>query len=70
MALGAIAALEAAGKVPGKDIQVVSIDGEKDGLKAVVAGELCATVRVQPALRAERLRDHDGATRAASRSRR
>ncbi len=30
MALGAIAAIEAAGKVPGKDILVVSIDGEKD----------------------------------------
>ena len=31
MALGAVAALEAAGKKPGKDVLIVSIDGEKDG---------------------------------------
>jgi ribose transport system substrate-binding protein len=48
MALGAIAAVKAIGKVPGKDIQVVSIDGEKDGLKAVEAGDLYATVECSP----------------------
>ena len=48
MALGAIAAIKAIGKQPGKDIQVVSIDGEKDGLKAVVAGDLYATVECSP----------------------
>ena len=48
MALGAIAAIKAIGKVPGKDIKVVSIDGEKDGLKAVVAGDLYATVECSP----------------------
>ena len=48
MALGAIAAVKAIGKVPGKDIQVVSIDGEKDGLKAVAAGELYTTVECSP----------------------
>jgi ABC-type sugar transport system substrate-binding protein len=48
MALGAIAAVKAIGKVPGKDIQVVSIDGEKDGLKAVAAGDLYATVECSP----------------------
>jgi ABC-type sugar transport system substrate-binding protein len=48
MALGAIAAIKAIGKVPGKDIQVVSIDGEKDGLKAVAAGDLYATVECSP----------------------
>ncbi|MCW2763494.1 MAG: sugar transporter substrate-binding protein [Marmoricola sp.] len=48
MALGAIAAVKAIGKVPGKDIMVVSIDGEKDGLKAVDAGELFATVECSP----------------------
>ena len=40
MALGAIAAIEAAGKVPGKDILVVSIDGEKDGVQAIIDGKL------------------------------
>ena len=40
MALGAIAAIEAAGKVPGKDILVVSIDGEKDGLQAIIDGKI------------------------------
>src|SRR3954462_8445693 len=48
MALGAIAAVKAIGKTPGKDIQVVSIDGEKDGLKAVAAGDLYATVECSP----------------------
>ena len=42
MALGAIAAIEAAGKVPGKDILVVSIDGEKDGVQAIIDGKLGA----------------------------
>jgi len=48
MALGAIAAIKAMGKVPGKDIQVVSIDGEKDGVSAVAAGEMFATVECNP----------------------
>jgi ribose transport system substrate-binding protein len=48
MALGAIAAIKAIGKVPGKDIKVVSVDGEKDGLKAVAAGDLYATVECSP----------------------
>jgi len=48
MALGAIAAIKAIGKVPGQDIQVVSIDGEKDGLTAVSNGELYATVECSP----------------------
>jgi len=48
MAIGAIAAIKALGKVPGKDIQVVSIDGEKDALKAVAAKTLFATVECNP----------------------
>jgi ABC-type sugar transport system substrate-binding protein len=48
MALGAIAAIKSIGKQPGKDIKVVSIDGEKDGLKAVAAGDLYATVECSP----------------------
>ncbi len=43
MALGAITAIEAAGKVPNKDILVVSIDGEKDAVQAIIDGKLAAT---------------------------
>lgn len=48
MALGAIAAIKALGKVPGEDIMVVSIDGSKDALTAVAAGEMFATVECNP----------------------
>jgi ribose transport system substrate-binding protein len=48
MAIGAIAALEAAGKKPGKDIIVVSIDGEKDALQAIVDGKMGASVECNP----------------------
>ena len=48
MAIGAIAALQAAGKQPGKDIIIVSIDGEKDGIQAVIDGKLGATVECNP----------------------
>jgi ABC-type sugar transport system substrate-binding protein len=48
MAIGAIAALEAAGKTPGKDVIVVSIDGEKDALQAIVDGKLGASVECNP----------------------
>ena len=46
--MGAIAALEAAGRHPGKDITIVSIDGEKDGLQAIADGKLGATVECNP----------------------
>jgi ribose transport system substrate-binding protein len=48
MAMGAIAAIEAAGKVPGKDIIIVSIDGTKDALQAIIDGKLGATVECSP----------------------
>ncbi len=48
MALGAIAAIEAAGKVPGKDILVVSIDGSKDAVQAIIDGKLGATCQCNP----------------------
>ena len=48
MALGAIAAIEAAGKVPNKDILVVSIDGEKDALQAIVDGKLGCSCECNP----------------------
>jgi ABC-type sugar transport system substrate-binding protein len=48
MAIGAISAIEAAGKKPGKDILIVSIDGEKDALQAIVDGKIGATVECNP----------------------
>lgn len=48
MSLGAIAAIEAAGKVPGKDILVVSIDGEKDAIQAIVDGKLGCSCECNP----------------------
>ena len=48
MAMGAISALEAAGKAPGKDITLVSIDGTRDALQAIVDGKLGITVQSSP----------------------
>jgi ABC-type sugar transport system substrate-binding protein len=48
MALGAINALKAAGKTPGQDVKLVSIDGNKDAVTAVAAGELFASVECNP----------------------
>jgi ABC-type sugar transport system substrate-binding protein len=48
MALGAIAALEAAGRKPGKDVLVVSIDGERDGVQAIIDGKMGATCECSP----------------------
>lgn len=44
MAIGAIQAIKEAGKKPGKDIMVVSIDGVKDALEAIKTGELNCSV--------------------------
>jgi ribose transport system substrate-binding protein len=48
MAIGAIIALKAAGIEPGEDVIVISIDGEKDALKAIIAGDLYATIECSP----------------------
>jgi ribose transport system substrate-binding protein len=48
MALGAIQALKDAGKHPGKDVQVVSVDGSRDALEAIIRGELGATIETNP----------------------
>jgi ribose transport system substrate-binding protein len=48
MALGAIEALKAAGRGPGKDVIVVSVDGERAALEAIQRGELGATVESNP----------------------
>ncbi|HYD54171.1 MAG TPA: ABC transporter substrate-binding protein [Gemmatimonadaceae bacterium] len=48
MALGAIQALKAAGRTPGSDVKVVSIDGQRAALEAIARGELGATVESNP----------------------
>ncbi|MBQ6514095.1 MAG: ABC transporter substrate-binding protein [Clostridia bacterium] len=48
MALGAIEAIKAAGKVPGKDIIIVGCDSVKAAFEAIVAGEMNCTVECNP----------------------
>ena len=48
MSMGAIAAMEAAGKVPGKDIKICSIDGTKDAAQAVADGKIVVLVECNP----------------------
>ena len=50
MALGAIQAIKEAGRKPGKDILIVSIDGVRGAFEAMVAGELNCTVECNPLL--------------------
>jgi ribose transport system substrate-binding protein len=48
MALGAIQALRASGRTPGQDVKIVSIDGQRAALEAILRGELGATVESNP----------------------
>lgn len=48
MAIGAINALKAAGRRPGEDVLVVSIDGTRDALQAIIDGEMAITVESSP----------------------
>ena len=48
MAIGAIAALKSAGRKPGEDVILVSIDGENAALDAIVDGKLGASVESSP----------------------
>jgi ABC-type sugar transport system substrate-binding protein len=48
MALGAIQALQAANMNPGKDVLVVSVDGQKSALEAIVNATMNATVECNP----------------------
>jgi simple sugar transport system substrate-binding protein len=50
MALGGIEAIEAAGLDPGSDILVISIEGNRKALEAIVAGKLNVTVECSPLL--------------------
>jgi ABC-type sugar transport system substrate-binding protein len=48
MAIGAIQALKDAGRDPGEDVTIVSIDGTRDALQAIIDGDLGATVESNP----------------------
>ncbi len=48
MAMGAIQAIEEVGKVPGKDITVISFDGTNDALEQVVDGKINCVVECSP----------------------
>jgi ABC-type sugar transport system substrate-binding protein len=50
MGLGAIEAIEAAGKVPGKDIQIITVDAVKDGMQALADGKINYIVECNPLL--------------------
>lgn len=50
MALGAIQAIEAAGKKPGTDILIVSIDGVRDAFQAMLDKKLNCSVECNPLL--------------------
>ena len=48
--LGAIEAIKAAGKVPGKDIKIITVDAVKDGMTALSKGEINYIVECNPLL--------------------
>ena len=50
MAIGAIQAIEEAGKKPGSEIKIVSIDAVKGAFEAMIAGKLNVTIECNPLL--------------------
>ncbi|ANG63375.1 sugar ABC transporter substrate-binding protein [Marinobacterium aestuarii] len=48
MAIGAIQALEASGRKAGTDVLIVSIDGTRDALQAIIDGKMALTVESSP----------------------
>ena len=50
MAMGAIQAIEESGRKPGTDIKIVSVDGIRDALQALVAGKNNCVVECNPLL--------------------
>ena len=49
MAIGVLQALKAAGIMPGKDVMVIGIDGQKEAVQAIIDGEMACTVTCSPA---------------------
>jgi simple sugar transport system substrate-binding protein len=50
MGIGAIQAIQEAGKVPGKDIIIIGIDAVKGAFEAMIAGTMNATIECNPLL--------------------
>jgi len=50
MGLGAIEAIEGAGKVPGKDIKIITVDAVHDGMQALSDGKINYIVECSPLL--------------------
>ena len=50
MAIGAIQAIEAAGKKPGKDIIIIGVDAVKGAFEAMMAGKMNVTIECNPQL--------------------
>jgi ribose transport system substrate-binding protein len=48
MALGAVTALRSAGKKPGQDIKIVSIDGTRNAVQGIVDGTINAVIESNP----------------------
>ncbi|MEU9677362.1 MULTISPECIES: ABC transporter substrate-binding protein [Streptomyces] len=48
MGLGALTAIKAAGKKPGKDVKIVSVDGTRNAVQALVNGEYNAVIESNP----------------------
>jgi len=48
MAIGVLQALKAAGIMPGKDVMVIGIDGQKEAVQAIIDGEMACTVTCSP----------------------
>jgi simple sugar transport system substrate-binding protein len=66
MGLGAIEAIQAAGKVPGKDIKIITVDAVKDGMQALADGKINFIVECSPLLGPQLMdlakKDKDGQT--------
>ncbi len=50
MGLGAIEAIEAAGKTPGQDVKIITVDAVKDGMTALAEGKINFIVECNPLL--------------------
>jgi ribose transport system substrate-binding protein len=48
MALGAVTALKSAGKKPGQDVKIVSIDGTRNAVQGIVDGTINAVIESNP----------------------
>jgi ribose transport system substrate-binding protein len=48
MALGAVTAISGAGKKPGKDVKIVSVDGTRNAVQAIVTGTVNAVIESNP----------------------